>query len=88
MRCLLSRVEPAGSVTAELARDISQLITTIAQGKFEGSYAQRATRRSASSETTPSGLTRQRAIYEIRQHEQYWANATGPSGPTTNTRGE
>jgi len=68
---------PAQSVVEELARDISQLITTTKLGSLEVFYAQPAIRFLHSFGTKYVDLNRQQVILEIRQLEEYWANVTG-----------
>jgi len=84
MRSWQMRVEPAGYVGAELVRDILRLTTTTKPGRFVVSSVLHVTRRWGNSGTTPTDSTRQHAISEIRQHEEYWAKGIGHN---TGTKG-
>ena len=69
--CLPRRVEPAGSVVGELAKDIWRLTMTTKPGRFVAFCVQHATRHWGSSETTLDGLMRQHLISELSRHERY-----------------
>ena len=75
--CMPRRVECAGSVVAELVKDISQLTTITKLARFVDYSVQHVTKRWGNSETTLPDSIRQHAISELHRHAQYWENVTG-----------
>ena len=77
MRYTKRRVEPAGYVGAELARDILLLTMTTKPARFVASCVRLATRRSESLEITRSDLEERLATWTIHPHDESSETETG-----------